>query len=460
MDLKLFSAVLAGKLTQFALKISGSGATAAPGLIALKIDPDLVKKLSVKIPRGSIIISGTNGKTTTARLTFDMLSKHYSIVHNRQGSNLMRGIASSLISKITPTANTIEDLAIWEVDEAILPEAIISTNPKIIVLLNLFRDQLDRYGEVETTRLKWQKAISALPKDVTLILNADDPGIASLSKTTKAKIVTFGIKDNKITQSTQSGVQDIKNCPICHGKLNYNSYTLGHLGEYTCAKCGFKNPKVQISASNIILNKDFSTSLNLTILNHKQLAINYNLPGLYNAYNVLASAAISAFYKLTPPMFTQSIANFTPVFGRFQKIMVGKKTIYIFLIKNPTGANEVVKVLSSQGNLNLLVILNDNFADGTDVSWIWDTNWETLSQKTKQLTISGTRSWDMATRLKYANFKVSKYNVNEQIDSSIKSAMKLLNTNDTLVILPTYTALISLQKYFAKTGTVGKWHKN
>ena len=304
------------------------------------------------------------------------------------------------------------------------------------------------------------KLVSFLPATGLAILNADDPGIASLSKTTKAKIVTFGIKDNKITQSTQSGVQDIKNCPICHGKLNYNSYTLGHLGEYTCAKCGFKNPKVQISASNIILNKDFSTSLNLTILNHKQLAINYNLPGLYNAYNVLASAAISAFYKLTPPMFTQSIANFTPVFGRFQKIMVGKKTIYIFLIKNPTGANEVVKVLSSQGNLNLLVILNDNFADGTDVSWIWDTNWETLSQKTKQLTISGTRSWDMATRLKYANFKVSKYNVNEQIDSSIKSAMKLLNTNDTLVILPTYTALISLQKYFAKTGTVGKWHKN
>ncbi len=458
MDLRQYLALAIGKLAQFMLKISGSGATAAPGLIALKIDPNLVKKLSSKIPQGSIIISGTNGKTTTARLIFDMLSKNYAIVHNRQGSNLMRGIASALISKANPTGNIKADLAVWEIDEATLPQAIDSTNPKTIVLLNLFRDQLDRYGEVEITRKKWQEALTNLPKETTLILNADDPGIASLSKITKAKMVTFGIKDHKISRGNQTGVLDIKSCPICQGKLDYKSYTLGHLGEYLCTKCGFKKPNLQLFASDIDQAKDFSTSMNL-VLGAKKIKIKYKLPGIYNAYNILASAAVGQTYALSPKDIAKSTENFSPVFGRFQSVQIGNKSVLIFLIKNPTGANEVVKVLSQQSALNLLVILNDNFADGRDVSWIWDTKWEALSQKTKKLTISGTRAWDMATRLKYANFNLSKNNVYEQIETSIEAATTALSNNDTLVILPTYTALMPVEKSLSKYTKIVKWHK-
>ncbi len=456
MDLRLTTALTVAKLIAFSLKAKGSGATAAPGLIALKIDPNLIGKLCAKISGGSIIISGTNGKTTTARLTFDALSKDHKIIHNRQGSNLMRGIASALIAKTTISGKVLGDLAIWETDEATLPVAIKDTSAQIVVLLNLFRDQLDRYGEVEATRQKWQETISKLPKTATLILNADDPGVASFYKIFSGKISTFGINDPKISTFQTTGVLDIKNCPVCQSKLIYKTYTFGHLGDYKCTKCDFKKPNIQISASNLLFGQDFITSADIKIAsaNYKT---KYNLPGIYNVYNVLAAASIATALKISAKKILDSTKNFTPVFGRFQKIQIKDKNIYIFLIKNPTGANEILKVLSANNNINLLTILNDNFADGTDVSWIWDTNWETLSQKTNNITISGTRAWDIATRLKYAGYRLSKDNVYEQIESSIEAALSTMNKNNTLYILPTYTALLSLEQILKKESGHIKW---
>ena len=458
MDLRLTAALLTAKFTAFALKTKGSGATAAPGVLALKLDPQLISKLCSKISNGSVIISGTNGKTTTARLTFDTLSKDYKIIHNRQGSNLMRGIASALVAKTTISGKVLGDLAIWETDEATLTEAIKNTAPKTIVLLNLFRDQLDRYGEVETTRKKWQEAISKLPKTTTLILNADDPGIAGFYKFFGGKIIAFGINDSKISITQTTGVLDIKNCPICQNKLIYKTYTFGHLGDYKCSKCDFKKPAAQVVASNLQFYQNLQTSLNIKVAN-TSYKTKYKLPGIYNVYNVLAATSIATAVKIPPKKIFDSTKNFTPVFGRFQKIEIKDKKIYIFLIKNPTGANEVLKVLSATENINLLTILNDNFADGTDVSWIWDTNWETLSQKTKNISISGTRAWDMATRLKYAGFKLSKDSVYEQIESSIKAGINSLSNNGTLIILPTYTALVPVEKSLAKYTKIVKWHK-
>lgn len=456
MDLRLTTAITVAKLTAFALKAKGSGATAAPGLIALKIDPNLIRKLCAKISGGSIIISGTNGKTTTARLTFDALSKDHKIIHNRQGSNLMRGIASALIAKTTISGKVLGDLAIWETDEATLPAAIKETSAQTIVLLNLFRDQLDRYGEVEATRQKWQETILTLPKTTTLILNADDPGVAGFYKSFKGKIIAFAINDPKISTLQTTGVLDIKNCPICQSKLIYKTYTFGHLGDYKCSKCDFKKPSARVVASNVLFGQDFVTSANIKIEN-TSYKTTYNLPGIYNVYNILAAASVATTLKISSKNILDSMRNFTPVFGRFQKIQIKDKKIYIFLIKNPTGANEVLKVLSANTNVNLLTILNDNFADGTDVSWVWDTNWETLSQKTNNITISGTRAWDMATRLKYAGYKLSKDNVYEQIESSIKAALTTMNKNNTLYILPTYTALLSLEQILKKEAGHIKW---
>ena len=458
MDLQLNFAILVGKLISLFLKISGSGATAAPGLYALKIDPDLVKKLAGKLKSGSIIISGTNGKTTTARLVSEILSTKYRIIHNRQGSNLLRGIASTMILKSCIAGNLNFDLGVWEIDEATLPEAIYNLDPKKVILINLFRDQLDRYGEVDTVRGNWQKSLLNLSKNTQLILNADDPGISFLSKFTKARIFYFGVNDTKINLPTIDHVADIKYCLNCSTKLIYKSLFSAHLGHYYCPNCNLKRPSPKVYANNLLFRKDFSTSIKLNV-NCQLSIVNCHLPGLYNVYNILAAVALCSFYKIDLAEMKIQIQKFSTAFGRFQQISIGSKSVTIFLIKNPTGANEVLRVLATQNNLNLLIILNDKIADGRDVSWIWDTQWEAIIGKVKNISVAGIRGWDMATRLKYAGLTLSKKYVYEEISYSIANSLSKLDNNDTLIILPTYTALLDVQRSLSKLAGGKKWHE-
>lgn len=461
MDLRLSLAIIVGKIISYLNKLTGSGATAAPGLAALKIDPHLIKKLTKKLRYGNIIISGTNGKTTTARLTSDMASIKFRVVHNRQGSNLLRGIASTLISSSSLTGKSPANLGIWEVDEATLPEALQNIDTKIIVLLNLFRDQLDRYGEVDTIRNKWQKALQGLTPKLgeTLILNADDPGIAFLARSFKGKVIYFGIEDKKIDLPEVLQVADVKHCLNCGQELNYSTILSSHLGHYACPKCSFKRSKPNTYATNLKFNHDFSSEAKITI-HYSLLTIHYNLPGFYNVYNVLAAVAIADQLKIDHTKIRQRIESFSAAFGRFQKVAIQGKSASIFLIKNPTGANEVLRVLSKRQNMSVLVILNDKIADGRDVSWIWDTNWEILAPKIKRISVSGTRAWDLATRIKYAGTKMSKNNVYENIDYSIVKSISNLNNKDTLIILPTYTAMLEIQKTLSKLGNTTKWHED
>ena len=458
MDLRLALAILIGKFIAILNKLTGSGATAAPGLYALKIDPNLVKKISKNVIHGSIIVSGTNGKTTTSRLIADILSSKYKIIHNRQGSNLMRGIASTFISHSSIVGKVDCDLAIWEVDEATLPKAIKHTSPKIIVLLNLFRDQLDRYGEVDTVRVKWQKALSFLPKSTTLILNADDPGISILAESFKGKVIHFGVDDKEINLPQIENVADIRHCLNCGSNLVYSTLLSAHMGHYSCPNCYFKRPIPQISAESLNFKPNFSTSIKLNV-NDQLLNMAYQLPGLYNVYNVLAAVAVATPLNFDPQTIKYHTEKFSAAFGRFQQIKIDGKNILIFLIKNPTGANEIIRTLALKNNFIILAILNDKIADGRDVSWIWDTNWEILTQKVKKASISGIRAWDLATRLKYADFKLSKNNIYKDIYYSIKRTLGNLNTKDTLIILPTYTALLEVQKSLRKLGANTKWYE-
>lgn len=453
MDLRFLTAFLAGRTISFLIKLKGGGGTAAPGYYALKIDPNLVRKLAGKLDK-NIIISGTNGKTTTTRLVSQILSAQNHIIHNRQGSNLLRGIASTLLTR----KNREDSIGLWEVDEAALESAVSQLNPNIVVLLNLFRDQLDRYGEVNTLRSKWKKIIAALPKETTLILNADDPSLTFLAEVAKCNVVFFGIGDKKIDLPKVSNVADTRYCPHCSSKLLFETQFSAHLGVYRCAICGFKRPKPQIAAFDLNFEPDFSTKISINIQNRK-LSASYQLPGLFNVYNVLAAISTVNSFDLADDNLTAELSNFTGAFGRYQKITIAGKHIVIFLIKNPTGANEVIRTLATRNDINVLSILNDNFADGGDVSWIWDTEWEALASKTKYIGIAGTRSWDLATRLKYAGFKLDKNSVHTDINYSVKKSLESLNNNDTLIILPTYTALLSVQKSLSKRGGT-KWHED
>ena len=458
-DLRLSLAILVGKITIFLNKLTGTGGTAAPGLFALKIDPSLVKKLTAKLAFGNIVISGTNGKTTTARLASDILATKFKIIHNRQGSNLLRGIASTLISKSSLAGKIPANLGLWEVDEATLPEAIENTKSKTIVLLNLFRDQLDRYGEVDTVRTKWQKTLSRFNQETTLILNADDPGISYLAKNFRGNIIYFGVEEKKLNLPPIANVADIRHCLSCGSNLSYSMLLSAHMGHYSCPKCSFKRPKPQIFASNLIFKPDFSTHTNLS-LNSDILTLNYNLPGLYNVYNILAASSLCDSLKINHTKIKEKIINFSAAFGRFQTIPIGTKSVVIFLIKNPAGANEVIRALSTKNALNILALLNDKIADGRDVSWIWDTNWEILVPNIKNLAISGTRCWDLATRFKYAGIKLSKNDIYENINYSLQKSVSKLNNKDTLIILPTYTAMLEIQKVLSRLENTTKWHQD
>lgn len=448
MDLQLIFAIIIGKTLSLILKLKGSGATAAPGLYALKIDPNLVKKLSAINNLKSVVVSGTNGKTTTSRLIFEILKPKEKIIHNRAGSNLLRGVASTLISNSTIFGKIDAHLAIWEADEAaLLP---ISKNIKIdtLVLINLFRDQLDRYGEIDTTRKKWIEVVSNLPKTSTLILNSDDPSTNYLAKFTKAKKVFFGVETEKINLPQIENVADVKYCINCGSKLSYQTLYSAHLGKFFCPKCSFKRTTPQVKATNLSFNPDFSSKIDLA-LGDKHFALEYELPGLYSVYNVLAAAAVANTHNATNNQIRTAVNSFSAAFGRFQKTNLKGCDITTFLIKNPAGANEVIRTILTKPNLNILAILNDKIADGRDVSWIWDTNWEAL--KGAQISVAGTRAYDLALRLKYAGIET------KNVDTDIKSALVKSTNNKSLIILPTYTAMLELQNYLAEGEN--KWHK-
>jgi len=385
------AAILIGKAVYSlsrSLKIGGG--SAAPGLYALKIDANLVEKLAKSIPK-NIVITGTNGKTTTSRMISHFAKENdLKVIRNHTGSNLERGIASTLISNYQLlTTNYQLDLGIWELDEAAFNTVAPKLNPNIVIFLNVSRDQLDRYGEVDKVVNDWCSTLSKLNPQTAVLINQDDKNLEKLEKYFKGKVVKFGKKN-------------IKNI-----KLN-----------------GLKGSKFTIS------------NLQFTI----------PLPGLYHIYN--ATAAIIGAKLLNLP--AKSFKDFSPAFGRVEKFEWG----YIFLIKNPAGATQVFETIAPELKKNdrLLLALNDNLADGTDVSWIWDANFEKLSTINYQLstTCSGTRAYDLANRLKYAGFSLDTSDVEQNLEQAFKKAKK--NLKGRLFILPTYTAMLKLQKILAKSG--------
>ncbi len=410
-----------GKITR-ALNL-GAGA-AAPGHFALKLSPGLIPQLIKHIPE-NIVITGTNGKTTTAKL-LDLFaaSEGKNVIRNKTGSNLERGIASTLIQgvKLFHLRGVINrHLGIWEVDEAAFNSLAPLINPKIIIFNNLFRDQLDRYGEVDSVLRKWKDTLEKLPKTTVIILNSDDDNILSLKKILPKGAITFGIKNFKFESEALVKIKetlkpDIEAVVSDFGTLDSISFGISFKGEIK---------KVTLP-----------------------------VPGIYNIYNFLAAFSAGLAIGYSPNKMISSLKNFTPAFGRMEKIIHKGKEIRILLIKNPYGANQVINTLSGkiEKGDSFLMALNDNFADGKDVSWIWDAGFEEfqISNFKFQIICSGTRAEDLALRLKYAGIDKQNIQVQSDIEEAFDNALK--NTKDRLFILPTYTALLELQRLFTKRG--------
>ena len=452
MDARFWAALISANILRAGIKMSGGGATAAPGLLAEYIDPKALKKLGGYFSR-AILITGTNGKTTTARLVGNILKESgTSYIHNRAGSNLLRGLINTLAENM-PFFSSIRKVPLLEVDEPTLFPTINSLDPAVIVFNNLFRDQLDRYGEVDKIRKIWQKSLLQLDEATTIVLNSDDHSVANLAISTKARAIYFGIEDKNLSVGKLPHASDFTSCISCGGELRFEEVYLAHLGKYRCSKCGLKRPKPDIYARKVVLEDENGFTAEI-VTPKGVLNVKVNLPGIFNVYNVLAAISTALALKMDLNAVKKALQKTKAAFGRTEQIILDGHKIYIALVKNPAGFNEILRVLSEgTGERNILIAINDLIADGRDVSWLWDVDFEEIlsNGRIRKLWISGIRAKDMALRAKYANRKLDPF-VEEDIAKVLEKAIEGTTKSEKLFILPTYTAMLAIKAYFAKKG--------
>lgn len=438
---RFYTALVLARLTYLAIKLlHRSSGTSFVGMMTLKVCPDFLAHCRKYIKNNAITISGTNGKTTTSGLVSHIFEENQnSIIHNVKGANMLTGIANVFALNIKPFKRF--DYAVIESDEAYLTKLYDYFKADYLLVTNLFRDQLDRYGELSTTASFIQNAIDK-NKELKLILNADDPLVTNFGKGKNA--IYYGFEEvefcSEIHNATSNAPTEVFNC-ICGKPLQYNKQFFAQEGHYYCAKCGFKRPEPNYKGY-IKIYSDYSE---LKIRhNDKDFEFKINLVGLYNAYNVLGAVACAMENGIDYQTIKKAVSTYKSIFGRAERrIINGHKTL-IQLIKNPTGASEVLKTVDLSSNI--VIAINDNYADGRDISWLWDSDFEQLKNAQKLVITSGIRAKDMATRLKYAGIPQEKIIVEEDIKSAIALAAKSDNIEERITILPSYTALLKISK--------------
>ncbi len=397
----------------------GNGST-WPGHIALKLNKKFVQEVLKKNKLKTVFVVGTNGKTTTSKLIETILEKNnIKIMINSSGANLLSGVASSLIINSDFLGNLKKEVAIFEVDENALSVLSEKIEPDYLIALNLFRDQLDRYGEIDSIAKKWKKTIGKY-KNTTLILNADDPQIAFLGLKLKLKTYYFGLSEKSLqTKLIQHGADSIL-CPNCMTKLNFESYYFSHLGIWDCPNCQLKRPKPDMTSFSY-----------------------YPLSGTYAIYNTLASVVFSKALGLENAQIEKALKEFKPAFGRQEEIIYKNRKVKIFLSKNPISFNESLDTVNKLNGKNLLFALNDQIPDGLDVSWIWDIDFERLLEKDMNISVCGDRKEDLSLRLKYTDC----FNhVFTDLELGITKILGNLDDSETLYILANYSAMLEIRK--------------
>jgi lipid II isoglutaminyl synthase (glutamine-hydrolysing) len=435
------AAVLAGKATGTLSRITGrGGGTTLPGDVARAIDPRILTRLAQDLTYGSIVITGTNGKTTTARMVSWLLEgAGHRVVSNRAGANLIFGVTAAALNKAGADGKLRADWGVFEIDEASLPRAIEELQPRTTLVLNMFRDQLDRYGELESIAKKIEQALSGMPDTARAVLNADDPRVAEIGLGLPHPPLWFGLDDTSIATKTLPHAADARTCPRCGSSLIFDAVYVGHDGVYRCPNNDFARPAPDLTATNITLNG--FDSLALTVQGTR---IEMPLGGLYNCYNVLAAFAAARSIDLDASYIAERLRTFKAAFGRQERIEFRGRHLVLVLSKNPAGFNETVRTAVALANGKKFVIgLNDRKADGTDVSWIWDVDFEQLKDQASLVIPAGVRAHDLAVRLKYAGVKAEE----PQTDPGKALDLLIKNTSegDTAYLLCTYTAMLDLR---------------
>jgi UDP-N-acetylmuramyl tripeptide synthase len=465
---KLALARAAGALS----RLRGGGATSVPGKVLLRLEPDALGALASRLNQGSVLVSATNGKTTTAAMAASILECHgIELVHNQAGANMAGGIASTLLSAARPRGRIAGELGLFEVDELWLePVAAQLHGLRAVLLSNLFRDQLDRYGELETIANSWVSALRDGPaRTATLVLNADDPLVADLGRNREgsvgggagedrggdSRVVYFGVEDNSLALGGMAHAADAKHCRRCGAPYVFDAVYLGHLGHYHCPSCGRQRPPPTVRASAVSLEGVRGAHFRL----HApagEAEVRLSLPGLYNVYNALAAAALATALAVPLDDIVAGLQSSRAAFGRAETVTVDGRETQILLVKNPAGTNEVLRTLALEpGEHDVLGVLNDNIADGRDVSWVWDADYELLAGRVRSVTCAGTRAPELALRLKYAGIDPRRITVIDDLAQALTAAAAdrpSAGGGEPLYALPTYTAMLALRELLVRRG--------
>jgi UDP-N-acetylmuramyl tripeptide synthase len=426
-------------------RLGAGGGTTIPGKLLAELDRSAIDRLAARLAAGTAVVSATNGKTTTTAMAAEILRPRHRLAHNAAGANLVSGVASALLNAGDA------DLGLFEVDEGAFPELVKRLRPRAVCLGNLFRDQLDRYGELELVAERWRDAIAALPAEARLVYNADDPQLAAIGEGNDGS-VAFGLDDPRVARPSLQHAADSKYCVRCGTPYDYAAAYVGHLGDYRCPRGHHARPPLEVAARDVSLQGLERAAFRLDTPEGSQ-RIELRLPGLYNVYNAVAAATLARALGAELDEIAAGLARFSAAFGRFERIAVGGRRILLLLIKNPAGANEAVRTLVDGAPPRLVVVaLNDEIADGRDVSWIWDVDFEPMLPGLETLVASGGRAAELALRFRYGGLDEDAIELEPDLGRALDRGLELTPEGGELVVLPTYTAMLGLQRLLASRG--------
>jgi lipid II isoglutaminyl synthase (glutamine-hydrolysing) len=449
------AALWAGKLTAgLSRGLRRGGGTTLPGDVSRWVDARVLTKLSRALQDGTVVVTGTNGKTTTAALLRQILeASGRRVVANRAGANLIFGVTAAMVDETDWRGELPATVGLFEIDEASLPALVDEVAPGTVVLTNLFRDQLDRYGELESTAKHIRGALTKGPEGITAVLNADDPLVAALGDDLP-RVIYAGLDDPSLLQPELGHGADARFCPRCGSPFVFEGVYFGHVGRYRCPRGDFARPQPDVRATSVTIDGMDRMHLRVTD-GRQQTDVDVPLSGIYNAYNVVMALAAAKALGLPLATSAKALRDFTPAFGRMERITISGHQAILLLAKNPTGFNEVLRTAIQFGNArSFLIALNDRVADGQDVSWIWDVDFEQLRPIAQHIVISGDRALDLRVRLKYAEVPADRIEVETNWGAALKKAAEATPDGETLFVLPTYTAMLELRSVLTRNGAL------
>ena len=451
-------ALLAGKSAAVATRLVGrGGGTAITGMVARRVDPKILDKL-VRVPGVPVVaITGSNGKTTTARFTAALLrGEGFTVCHNSAGANLVQGVVSLAVSNASLGGHIRGDALVVEVDEGALPIVAPETMPRALLVTDLFRDQLDRFGEIYAVADAIESVAASLPEDSALVVNADDPMVATLAASRSGKRVTFGFALGHSTDQITRAADTIR-CPKCRSDLRYKYVYLSHMGDYSCPSCGFGRPRLDVAVTKLDVEGLGRTRMEITV-GRNAYEIEIPQSGTHIAYDAAGAIAIMVGLGLPLDRAADSLEDVGPAFGRLERIQAGDREIVLAFAKNPTSYNTTLRALATEGEpRQLLIAASNTLVDGEDFGWLWDVDFESIVPTLDRVVVSGTRADELANRLHYAGVATSKMVVVQDRRAALDEALTRILPGGRLVVLSGYTPLIELRNDMRRRGWTGRY---